>query len=145
MKIVLAGVIAVRYTGVQVKKLWEVGGRNVPMLNNGDIVVVAESVGLSLCRSRFFEPTSISMSGDENPNGDEVVVAPEAQTEAKAQAEAEAKAAEEAKAQAEAEAKAQAEAEAKAQAEAEAKVQAEAEAKTAEEAKAQAEAEAKVA
>jgi len=51
----LAGVKAIRYIGEAPKKLWEVGGRNVPVLNRGDVVLVAETVGLSLSRSRFFE------------------------------------------------------------------------------------------
>ena len=50
--VALAGVKAVRYLGVRTKKLWEVGGRNVPMMNRGDIVVVGETVAISLCRNK---------------------------------------------------------------------------------------------
>jgi hypothetical protein len=88
----LAGVKAVRYIGVQAKKLWEVGGRNVPILARGDVVLVGETVALSLTRGRFFEPylgditqeipdlpeleTSTEESGDINPPAD--LVTPEA-------------------------------------------------------------------
>jgi hypothetical protein len=61
----LAGVKAVRYLGVRPKKLWEVGGRNVPVLSRGDIVLVGETVAISLCRNRaMFESLSVIPSFD---------------------------------------------------------------------------------
>lgn len=51
----LAGVKAIRYIGEAPKKLWEVGGRNVPILNKGDVVLVPALIGASLARNRFFE------------------------------------------------------------------------------------------
>lgn len=60
----LAGVKTIRYIGEAPKKLWEVGGRNVPILNRGDAVIVAETVALSLSRSRFFEMVEGEVSMD---------------------------------------------------------------------------------
>jgi hypothetical protein len=67
MKVACAGVMAVRYIGVQPKKLWEVGGFNVPILQRGDIVIVGELVGLSLSRGRFFEKVVAEVSIDVKP------------------------------------------------------------------------------
>jgi hypothetical protein len=68
MKAILTGVLAVCYLGLRTKKLWEVGGRNVPMLNRGDVVIVSETVALSLCRnSKLFTRVDASVEIDIEP------------------------------------------------------------------------------
>jgi len=51
----MAGNIVVRYIGSETKKLWEVGGRNCPVVNEGDLIIMDQVTATVLCRNRFFE------------------------------------------------------------------------------------------